>query len=142
MFVFERDGSLQKLCSTEHFRILILPPLPSPFHQAGSNSGYDAAYGVSADAEGSFFIAGITDDSLDGETETVGGYDFAVAKLSGVDGSVLWSWQVIGLNGMRWTREVDDSSRASPLLLFTCLFHDHLSWAVCTQISNAEHMSG
>ena len=50
-------------------------------------------YGVSAGADGSFFLAGATGGSLDGAVNA-GGFDFAVAKISGVDGSVLWSWQV------------------------------------------------
>ncbi len=62
--------------------------------QAGSSAGYDLAYGVSAGADGSFFLAGLTTGSIDDETVNAGGYDFAAMKISGEDGSVLWSWQV------------------------------------------------
>lgn len=68
--------------------------LPSGL-QAGSYDGYDYARGVSADADGSFFMAGHTDGSFDGETANVGGEDMVVAKIDG-DGSLLWSWQARG----------------------------------------------
>ena len=54
---------------------------------------YEIGYAVTPDADGNFFVGGCTDGSLDGFTNA-GENDFAVAKVSGVDGSVLWSWQV------------------------------------------------
>jgi len=69
------------------------PPLVS-YRQFGSVYGYEAVYGASADADGSFFLAGVTSDSVDGETVNAGGDDFFVAKMSGTDGSIEWFWQV------------------------------------------------
>ncbi|CAN0059164.1 unnamed protein product [Ectocarpus sp. 4 AP-2014] len=60
--------------------------------QAGASYDDDAVYGVSADAEGSFFLAGKTTGSLDGITLNEGGEDMAVGKLDS-DGVLLWSWQ-------------------------------------------------
>ncbi|CAM9980650.1 unnamed protein product [Ectocarpus sp. 12 AP-2014] len=60
--------------------------------QAGASYDDDAVYGVSADAEGSFFLAGKTTGSLDGITLNAGGEDMAVGKLDS-DGVLLWSWQ-------------------------------------------------
>lgn len=57
-------------------------------------TGYEIAYGVSADADGDFFIGGCTTAALNDGFVNAGGNDFAVAKVSGVNGSVLWSWQV------------------------------------------------
>lgn len=62
--------------------------------QAGSILGFDAAWAVAADADGNFILAGVTTDSLDGEAVNAGGNDLAVIKISSVDGSVVWSWQV------------------------------------------------
>ncbi|CAN0083938.1 unnamed protein product [Ectocarpus fasciculatus] len=62
--------------------------------QAGASSDDDIVYGVSADAEGSFFIAGKTTGSLDSTTLNAGGEDMAAGKLDG-DGVLLWSWQVL-----------------------------------------------
>ncbi len=56
--------------------------------------GFEAVFAISADADGSFFLAGSTTGSIDGETVNVGGEDFVVAKMSGTDGSVEWFWQV------------------------------------------------
>eukprot|EP00752_Nemacystus_decipiens_P003778 g3478.t1 len=61
--------------------------------QAGSSDGYDFANSVTVDADGNFYLAGVTAGSLDGATVNAGGYDFAVIKISSVDGSVLWTWQ-------------------------------------------------
>lgn len=65
-----------------------------PFRQAGSTSGFEIASAAAADEDGNFFLAGRTSSSVDGEAVNVGGLDFAVIKLSSVDGSVVWSWQV------------------------------------------------
>lgn len=62
--------------------------------QAGSSGDDDAVYGVSADAEGSFFLAGKTSGSLDGTTLNAGENDMAAGKLDS-DGAVLWYWQVL-----------------------------------------------
>lgn len=70
------------------------PPLSFPSSKFGDTEGHDIAYGVSADADGSFFVAGLTEGSVDDEFANAGGSDFTVAKVSGVDGSVLWYWQV------------------------------------------------
>lgn len=64
-----------------------------PLLQHELTGSYEIAYGVTPDADGNFFIGGCTSGSLDGFV-SAGEDDFVVAKVSGVDGSVLWSWQV------------------------------------------------
>jgi len=57
-------------------------------------SRYDEARGVAVDASGNVVITGYFDTSVDfggGLRSTAGGLDIFVAKLSGVDGSHIWS---------------------------------------------------
>lgn len=64
-----------------------------PLLQPELTASYDAAYAVAADADGNFFVGGCTSGSVGGFV-SAGGFDLVVAKVSGVDGSVLWYWQV------------------------------------------------
>lgn len=64
-----------------------------PLLQPELTASFDAANAVAADTDGIFFLGGCTDGSMSGFVNA-GGFDWVVAKVSGVDGSVLWYWQV------------------------------------------------
>lgn len=50
-------------------------------------------YGISADAEGNFFLAGKTSGSIDSAVDNAGEHDHAVMKID-TEGDLLWTWQV------------------------------------------------
>ncbi|CAM9819697.1 unnamed protein product [Scytosiphon promiscuus] len=60
--------------------------------QEGSSGSYEVTYAASADADGNFFLAGLTSGSIDGLVDNEGEHDLAAMKID-VNGELLWTWQ-------------------------------------------------
>lgn len=71
--------------------------------------------GVSADADGSFFLAGSTEGSFNGQKENDGFSDMVVAKIDS-DGVLLWSWQVLEVS---YCKPIRERNIMAPRLAYT-----------------------
>lgn len=101
MLTFATSNGVE--CVPQFFMPLGTRPRLFALLQAEVSTSYEVAFAAAADPDGNFFIGGYTDGNLDGFVNA-GGEDFAVAKLSGVDGSVVWAWQVGAFVAWSWRR--------------------------------------